>query len=218
MARKRPYDQYCALAAALEVIGDRWTPLIVRDLAVGSRRFSDLAEGLTGIPQDVLAARLKQLQTDGVVERAGPGRNDGYRLTTHGRAHLPALGALASWGAHHLPAAPRHDQLRPRNALGAMALGFDPAAAEGVDAIVELAVDDELARLHVADGRFEPADGDAPADVRIAMDTATAFEVGRGRTAGRARVTVTGDASLAPAAQQMFRFPRRVTECARHTP
>lgn len=212
MSRKRPYDQYCGLAAGLEVIGDRWTPLIVRDLAVGSRRFRELADGLTGIPEDVLAARLKQLQTDGVVERAGTGRTDGYRLTPHGRALLPALAALASWGANHLAAEPRDDQRLPRRALTAMALGFDHTAADGVDAVVELTVDDEVARLHVADNRFEPAADDAPTDVRIAMDTATAFEVGRGRSAGRRRVTVTGDTSLAPAVQQMFRFPRRVTD------
>ncbi len=209
MSRKRPYDQYCGLAAALEVIGDRWTALIVRDLAVGTRRFRELVDGLPGIPEDVLAARLKQLQADDVIERAGPGRNDGYRLTAHGRALLPALGALASWGANHLDAEPRPDQRLPRRALSAMALGFDGEAATGVDAIVELAVDDEVARLRVANNRFEPADADAPADVRITMDTATAFEVGRGRSAGRRRVTVTGDASLAPVVQQMFRFPRR---------
>lgn len=210
MSRKRPYDQYCGLAAGLEVIGDRWTPLIVRDLALGTRRFRELADGLPGIPEDVLAARLKQLQAGGVVERAGTGRTAGYRLTQHGRALLPALAALAGWGANHLPPDPRDDQLLPRRALTAMALGFDSAACDGVDAVVEIAVDDEVARLHVANGRFDPAHDDAPADVRIAMDTATAFEVGRGRSAGRRRVQVTGDASLAAAVQQMFRFPRRV--------
>jgi len=207
MVRKRPYDQYCGLAAALEVIGDRWTPLIVRELAVGTRRFREIADGLPGIPEDVLAARLKQLAADDVIERAGPGRNDGYRLTAHGRELLPALGALASWGAHHLDPEPRADQRTARRALSAMALGFDPEAASGVDAVIELVVDDESARLRVTDGAFEPAAGDARADVTITMNTASAFAIGRGREGGT--TTVTGDASLAPTALAMFRFPRR---------
>lgn len=208
MARKRPYDQYCGLAAALEVIGDRWTPLIVREIAVGSRRFREIADGLPGIPEDVLAARLKQLAADAVIERTGPSRLDGYRLTPHGRELLPALGALASWGAHHLPPEPRDDQRTARRALSAMALGFDSDAAAGVDAVVELVVDDESARLRVADGAFEPAAGDARPDVTITMDTASAFAIGRGRRATNA-VRVTGDTSLAPTALAMFRFPRR---------
>jgi DNA-binding HxlR family transcriptional regulator len=207
MARKRPYDQYCGLAAALEVIGDRWTPLIIRELAIGTRRFREIADGLPGIPEDVLSARLKQLATDDVIERAGPGRNDGYRLTPHGRELLPALGALASWGAHHLDPEPRDDQCTARRALSAMALGFDPSAAVGVDAVVELVVDGESARLRVADGAFEPVPSDAPADVTITTDTASAFAIGRGRSGGT--TTVTGDESLAPTTLAMFRFPRR---------
>ena len=206
MARKRPYDQYCGLAAALEVIGDRWTPLIVRDLAMGDRRFGELATSLAGIPEDVLAARLKQLQADGVIERAGPARSDGYRLTDHGRRLLPALGALASWGAHHLPDEPRDDQRHPQLALSAMALGFDRAAAEGVDAVVEFDIDGEVARLHVTGGSFAPTTAE-PA-VTIRTDTTNAYATGRGRR-GKP-VQVDGSTALAGAVLRMFRFPGRL--------
>jgi DNA-binding HxlR family transcriptional regulator len=212
VARTRPYDQYCALAAALEVIGDRWTPLIVRDLAIGNRRFSELATSLTGIPQDVLTARLRLLQEHGLVERAGPDRSAGYGLTAHGRELMPALGAVASWGARHLGPQPHDDQLRSRYALTAFALGFDPTAADGVDAVVELAVDDEAALLRVGGGTFLPAPAGTHADVSVRTDVVTAYALGRRRIsvtdARRSkRLRVHGDATLVPIVFRMFRFP-----------
>lgn len=93
----------CPIAAALDLVGDRWALLIVRELALGNSRFQDIVRG-TGAPRDRLAARLKALEEAGVIQRiryqAAPPRFD-YRLTGSGRALLPVLDALLAWGCDH---------------------------------------------------------------------------------------------------------------------
>jgi DNA-binding HxlR family transcriptional regulator len=100
--RTREYGQFCGLARALEILGQRWTVLVLRDLLVGARRYSDLLAGLPGIPTNVLAARLKELEADGLVvreARAGSDRSVVYRTTARADELRPALDALARWGA-----------------------------------------------------------------------------------------------------------------------
>ena len=100
--RTREYGQFCGLARAAEVIGQRWTILVLRDLLVGPRRYSDLLAGLPGIPTSVLANRLKELEDDGLVvreARAGSDRSVVYRTTPRAEELVPALDALARWGA-----------------------------------------------------------------------------------------------------------------------
>jgi len=93
----------CPIAAALTVVGERWSLLIVRELAHGATRFSDIVAG-TGAPRDRIAARLKTLEQAGVIERSAyqwaPPRFE-YRLTDAGRDLLPALDALMAWGRRH---------------------------------------------------------------------------------------------------------------------
>jgi DNA-binding HxlR family transcriptional regulator len=93
----------CPIAAALELVGERWALLIVRELTLGNSRFDDIVRG-TGAPRDRVAARLKALDEAGVIQRcayqAAPPRYD-YRLTDSGRALLPVLDALLSWGRDH---------------------------------------------------------------------------------------------------------------------
>lgn len=100
--RTREYGQFCGLARAAEVLGQRWTLLILRDLLVGPRRYSDLAAGLPGIPTNILATRLKELEHDGLVTRearSGADRSIVYRVTARAAELTPALDALARWGA-----------------------------------------------------------------------------------------------------------------------
>jgi len=100
--RTREYGQFCGLARTMEVVGQRWTVLVLRDLLVGPRRYSDLLAGLPGIPTNVLANRLKELEADGLVvreARAGPDRSVVYRTTPRADELRPALDALAHWGA-----------------------------------------------------------------------------------------------------------------------
>jgi DNA-binding HxlR family transcriptional regulator len=87
----------CSLARTLEVVGDWWTLLIVRDAFLGVRRFGDFQKSL-GIAKNILAVRLERLAANGVLERDGPERRPTYQLTDRGRALLPAMVALMQWG------------------------------------------------------------------------------------------------------------------------
>jgi DNA-binding HxlR family transcriptional regulator len=93
----------CPIAAALEVVGERWALLVVREIALGSNHFSDIVRG-TGAPRDRIAARLKALESAGVVARSpyqsAPQRYE-YRLTASGQALIPVLDALLDWGKVH---------------------------------------------------------------------------------------------------------------------
>lgn len=110
MARTR-YPQLCALARAAEVIGERWTLLIVRELLLGPRRFTDLRERLDGVSASVLAERLLRLEETGVIGRRflePPAASMVYELTATGRALEPAMHELLRWGARFmLPARPK---------------------------------------------------------------------------------------------------------------
>lgn len=103
--RQRSYNQYCPIAHALDLVGDRWTLLIVRDLLLGPKRFSDLFGGLSGIGTNLLTDRLKQLEQAGIVQRRTlppPAASAVYELTTYGRELEEVLRALAHWGGQSL--------------------------------------------------------------------------------------------------------------------
>jgi DNA-binding HxlR family transcriptional regulator len=100
----KPYNQSCPIAQALDIVGDRWTLLIVRDLFLGRRRFSDLLAASPGIPPRLLSGRLKRLEQHGLIERViyseYPLRAE-YRLTGEGLTLEPVLGAMLTWGLDH---------------------------------------------------------------------------------------------------------------------
>lgn len=104
----------CPIAAALDLVGERWALLVIREIALGANRFSDIVAG-TGAPRDRIAARLKALESAGVVARSpyseGPVRYE-YRLTESGDALMPVLDALLEWGRHHAVAADDPDRQR----------------------------------------------------------------------------------------------------------
>jgi DNA-binding HxlR family transcriptional regulator len=127
--RSREYGQFCGLARAAEVLGQRWALLILRDLLVGPRRYSDLLAGLPGIATNVLAARLKELEGDGLVTcelQTGKGRSVVYRATARAQELVPALDALGRWGAATMRA-PREGEVVTDAALVA---GLRGAAGE----------------------------------------------------------------------------------------
>lgn len=109
------YGQYCPIAMATEIIGDRWTLLIVRDLLSGARHFNDLKRGLPGISRSLLADRLRRLEHTGVLEKHshGKGRKTEYRLTPAGQELHGVISALTVWGARWAFDEPREDQLDP---------------------------------------------------------------------------------------------------------
>ncbi len=107
--RKR-YDQNCPIARTLDIIGDRWTLLLIRDLFLGKGRYSDLLRSSPGVPPRLLSARLKMLEGHGLIERAiyseHPLRAE-YHLTEKGRSVFPVLRAIGEWGlAHMFPGEP----------------------------------------------------------------------------------------------------------------
>src|ERR671921_1724366 len=109
---KRSYNQYCAVARALDIIGERWTLLIVRELLTGPKRFKDLLEGLPGIGTNLLATRLKDLEGNGILRRATlppPAGSKVYELTGLGRELEQVVVALSQWGSKLL-GSPRGDE------------------------------------------------------------------------------------------------------------
>lgn len=106
----RDYGQYSGITRAMELVGERWALLIVRDLLVGPRRYGELAAGLHRIPSNILAARLKELQAAGVIRRAPRSRVIVYELTPYGRELEPVILALGAWGFKAMDE-PREEQL-----------------------------------------------------------------------------------------------------------
>jgi len=105
----RTYAQYCPIVRAVEVLGERWTLLIVREMLTGVRRFNDLARGLPGLSRALLSRRLRQLVAAGLVWKT----HDGYELTAAGEDLRPLVFGLAEWGARHAFGDPRPEELDP---------------------------------------------------------------------------------------------------------
>lgn len=184
-ARRRSYGQACTLARTLDLVGERWTLLIVRELLMGPKRFSDLLPGLPGIGKNLLAARLRQLESEGLVARRElppPAASRVYELTATGRALGPAMAALGRWGIEHLGPAPRGFVFRLGWAMFPLSYMADTAAARGLHETYEFRVGGESFHLVVDDGAVLPRSGPAAApDLVIAMDqdTLTALFAGR---------------------------------------
>jgi DNA-binding HxlR family transcriptional regulator len=164
MASKRTYGDRCGIARALDVVGERWALLIVRELLLGPKRFTDLRAGLPGLSPDVLSQRLRELEQAGLVRRrklAPPAGSRVYELTARGLAVEPILLELGRWGSQTpLP----EDEDAPFSAdsfVVALRTLFDPAAAAGVDVTVQLRLGEDGFRSCVAGGRLEIVRGSA---------------------------------------------------------
>jgi DNA-binding HxlR family transcriptional regulator len=170
----RSYNQFCALAYALDVIGERWTLLIVRELLTGPRRFTDLQNGLPGISTNLLAERLKGLEQAGLLRRRvlpPPAGSTVYELTPVGQALEEPLLALGRWGVQFLPGSLEGVALP---SVGVMALAikamFRPEQAAGVRETYTFQIDDELLQVQVQDGALSVQQGEPhPTDVRVTL-------------------------------------------------
>src|SRR5690242_14319266 len=128
----RTYGQFCGLARALELVGERWALLIVRDLLVGPRRFTDLRQGLPRIPTNVLSERLKALEQSGIVQRRvlpRPAASIVYELTAYGQQLDDVVMRLGLWGAQSLGQARDGEILTPDSMVMALRSTFRPDAA-----------------------------------------------------------------------------------------
>jgi len=158
----RSYGQYCGVTTAVELIGERWALLIVRDLLVGPRRYTDLKQGLPRIPTNILSTRLKELQEGGVVRRV-PLHGCGlvYELTPYGAALEPIVLALGRWGFQAMGDPDEGDLVTPDSLTMALRTAFRADHAQDLD--VELHVGDVALRTIVHDGGLTVAQLAPPA-------------------------------------------------------
>jgi DNA-binding HxlR family transcriptional regulator len=186
------YQSFCPTGAALNVIGERWALLVVRDLLLGPRRYSDLLSGLGGVGTDILAARLRTLQEHGIVRQIGEGRARRYELTESGRALRPILRELSRWGADRLRLPADPSRIPVRVPLTSLLLGATkiPRRADGH---YEIAVEDERVRVRVAGGEADAApDGEPDSTIELTRPGLAALIVG----APSAEIERNGDLSI----------------------
>jgi DNA-binding HxlR family transcriptional regulator len=162
---QRVYGQYCGFARALELVGERWALMIVRDLLVGPKRFSDLQRGLPGIPTNILTARLKEMEQAGIVHRRLLPRPAGsvvYELTPDGMELEAAVYALGRWGAKRLGDPRDYETVTPDSLVMALRTTFQPKAAKGVTVSYELRAGDIVWHAKIKNGKLDADTGPLP--------------------------------------------------------
>jgi DNA-binding HxlR family transcriptional regulator len=210
----RAYGQYCGFARALEAVGERWALLIVRDLLIGPKRFSDLHRGLPGIPTNVLTTRLKELEDAGIVVRRAlphPERATVYELTEYGNELENVVFELGRWGAKSLGDPRPNETITTDSILTAMRTTFQPAAARGVKASYELRMGPVVVSVRVERGKLTSAPGPLEdADLIIESGPALRGLMAREMTPAEAikngSVKITGDRRFLNQFVDMFRI------------
>jgi DNA-binding HxlR family transcriptional regulator len=157
MAKKRSYADPCGIARALDVVGERWALLVVRELLLGPKRFTDLRSGLPHAGPDMLSARLRELEHAGLIRRSTlppPAGSRVYELTDRGRELEPVILALGRWGSR-APFPQSEAPLSVDALMIALKTVFDPMRAGNLDATYTLRVDDQTFTARVSDGALE---------------------------------------------------------------
>ncbi|WP_406376255.1 winged helix-turn-helix transcriptional regulator [Streptomyces sp. NBC_00647] len=162
---QRTYNQYCATARTLDLVGERWTLLLIRELLTGPKRFGDLQASLRGLGTGLLAARLKHLEREGLAHKITlppPARTPAYALTEAGEELGPAILELARWGLKWAMGERRATEtFHPGWAVLGLRACFDTEAAAGLHAVYEFRIDDELFHARIDDGAIEALHGPA---------------------------------------------------------
>jgi DNA-binding HxlR family transcriptional regulator len=218
-AQRRGYNHPCLIAQTLDILGDRWTLLILRDLMAGLHRYNDILENCAGMSPNILSDRLKRLEADGLVIRNYykelPPRVE-YTLTDTGWSVRPILMALLEWGRNHIGGV-TPDQIG--QALTAdfivrtlPALQFDPSRAPGLAATMSVEISDctdcNSWTFDIHDGHIHPsrhANGDA--DIHLKTDTEGFFHFIRGEKPAQECGELTGSPETAAAIQSCFLAP-----------
>ncbi|MEO8668667.1 MAG: winged helix-turn-helix transcriptional regulator [Bauldia sp.] len=201
---KRQYDQYCPLASSLDIVGERWAMLVVRELLSGPKRFVDLEAGLPGIGTNTLATRLDELEAGGVIARRRlppPSPATVYDLTEWGRELEPVVIGIARWGSSRLATLEARYPLRATWFAIALKAFFQRAAVRDLKAVVELAFPTGTLTLRFARGDFDVVNGPAEAPaLRLVTSEQTFLEflLTRGARPRGKDFRVEGDASLLP--------------------
>jgi DNA-binding HxlR family transcriptional regulator/putative sterol carrier protein len=217
------YQQYCGAARALDVVGDRWTLLIVRELMLGPRRFTDLIDGLPGISRNLLTERLRALERDGVLARhelPPPAARQVYELTEDGRDLVAAMVPLVAWGARRLGAREPSESFRPHWGALAMATFADREAAKGVSETYQYLVGRSAFHFIVDDGSIELHDGPAPNPAAtLTTNEETWADIASGKIDASAAIatgalTLTGEPQAATRLSKIFSRNRVLAQAA----
>ena len=190
MSKNRRYDQYCPVCHALDLVGERWSLVIVRELLKGPKRYTDLIDGMPGVGTNILAARLRDLEAGGIVQKRKlppPAASTVYELTEYGRELEEPLYALARWGARSLPPPPKDEDLYPDWGLNAFAALLDPHAARGLTSTYVVRVADDVYTVRLEDSTVHVEVGAADeADLDFATGRETFFGLASGELDPRA--------------------------------
>jgi DNA-binding HxlR family transcriptional regulator len=206
----RTYGQHCGIARALDLVGERWALLVIRELVLGPKRFTDLRAGLSGVATNVLTDRLKQLERDGVVRRRTlppPAASTVYELTEYGRELEPTLLAFGRWGAKSLGPRGGKQLVRPEWFCVALKAFFQPEAARGVRATVDLDLDGERFAVRIDRGSLEISAGAPDAsELRLTTDPQTLVRYLAGEGVPARALAADGDGALLERLPAIFAF------------
>jgi DNA-binding HxlR family transcriptional regulator len=211
---KRSYGQYCGFARALELVGERWALLVVRDLLVGPKRFGEIQRGLPGIPTNILTARLNELEDSGLVRRrllARPAKGVAYELTEEGAGLEEGVLAIGRWGAQYL-GEPRPGETVTEDSI-AMALrtAFRPEAAGKAKLTYLLKLGSVEVHACVGNGAVTVGRGpiakpDLVIEAGPALRLLMAHEISPGEAIKKRIVRLTGDPKLLDRFVRIFRI------------
>lgn len=210
----RTYRQYCGLARALEIVGERWALLVVRDLLLGPKRFGDLRRGLPRIPTNILATRLRELEEAGIVRRRvlpRPAAAVVYELTSYGEELRPIVLRLGAWGARSLGDPQPDDTVTADSLVLALHATFQPDAARGLQAAYELHVGNIVLHARINDGTLEAAEGPLPGadlilDAGPALKALMAGDVSPAEALESGMIRINGNQDLLGRFVEVFRI------------
>jgi DNA-binding HxlR family transcriptional regulator len=196
----KQYGQFCSVARALDLLGDRWAMLVVRELLLGPKRYTDLLDGLPGVGTNVLAVRLRELEDAGIITRETlppPAASKVYVLTDDGWALRPVFDELARWGLRLMDEPQRGDAIRSSWLVYSLAI-CTPATGMRKGSELELRVNSDPYTLAVRDGRFEARQGAVARPVAVIEATPESlFRLVTGQARRPERIAIDGDTRAA---------------------
>lgn len=209
----RSYGQHCALAKSLDIVGDRWTLLVVRELLEGPQRYGDLLAALAPIATDMLASRLRDLESHGLVSKRAlpkPASGSVYELTANGRALEDVVNAFARWGRHLIETRSPGDTVRPEWLVRAVR-AYVREDRSGPPVTLRLVTPEGQATVKIGPSSVDAVSDDTDADVTLTGEAENlAAALNPGQVAGlvaAGRLVVAGDRGAVRRLAKAFAAP-----------